>query len=434
MNLQETSEILTSMVSAKRPIYVYSEPETLDFTSKETVKIVVYSTRRSLKIDVNHENARDVAALLTVTIFDKEFVPMLICWDIKSIISYLKFCNTKFVTITSSIVDLKIIESFRGIKKKRPISLVEAVNRINVLIRNPVWKPIYQSIHLPLMLRVLPKIETCGLLNEEIRKSVFPYYEIEGQANGRMNCYKRFKRSFLPHNMSVENKCVLKPRGDNLGFMCVDYRHCEVTVLQWLSKDEKLGEILASGQDLHRAIYKEITGDICDTEKKRLMSKRMFLPVMYGCGPSGLAENMSIDEVTAGDLVRRVKTRYSTAWNWMVEQQTRAAGQGWLEDILGRRRNLDSPYKARNFAVQGVASTVCQEKLIDLQKVLDNTASVVFSAHDGFGLVIKTGTIRSNYEKVVGVLESDSKICPGLSMKVEVKLGTRLDKMKVWNS
>lgn len=433
MNLQEISEKLAVLVENNKTVYVHTEPETLDFTSKEPGRIVVHGSKGFLKIEVDRKNARDIASLLSTFLFSKDFVSMLICWDIKSLVTYFKFCVTKFVTITSPVIDLKVIENFRGINKKRPVNLIEAVNRTNVLTKNPVWKPIYRSIHLPLLLRALPTIETTGLINEQERRPVFPYYEVEGQANGRMNCYKRFKHSFLPHNMGVEDKRILKPRGDNMRFMTADYRHCEVTVLQWLSGDEKLKAILESGKDLHRVIYEQITEDACDTPQKRASSKKMFLPVMYGCGPSGLADNLGVNEVAAGELIRRIKVGFSTAWEWMLEQQSRAATQGWLEDILGRRREFEEPYKARNFAVQGVAATVCQEKLIALQKTLDKTASVAFSVHDGFGFVVGAGSERSNYDKVKEVLESESKICPGLSMKVEIKLGVQLDAMKVMN-
>lgn len=181
------------------------------------------------------------------------------------------------------------------------------------------------------------------------------------------------------------------------------------------------------------AIYEEITGNVCDNPNKRVMSKKMFLPVMYGCGPAGLADNMGVNEVAANELIRRIKVGFSTAWDWMLQQQSRAADQGWLEDLLGRRRAFGEPYKARNFAVQGVAATVCQEKLIVLQRSLDQTASVVFSVHDGFGLVVGAGSMRGNYEKVRDSLESESKICPGLSMKAEIRFGMNLNNMKVVN-
>jgi len=434
-NLLETAENLATLLKTSKVAYVHTEPETLDFTSKDSGRVVVHgSNKRFVKIEIDRRNARDIGNILKMNIFDKETVPTIICWDIKSIITYIKFCTTKFVSISPAIaiIDLKVIESFRGISKKKPVDLVEAVNRANVLTKNPVWKPIYRSIHLPLMLRSLPLIETAGLLNTEMRKSVYPYYEIEGQANGRMNCYKRYKYSFLPHNMSQEGRAILKPRGDSpdLSFMSADYRHCEVTVLQWLSKDEKLGAILTSGQDLHRAIYTEITGDVCNNDNKRAMSKKIFLPVMYGCGPAGLAHNLGIGESAAHELVKRIKVGFPTAWEWMIRQQTLAGEQGWLEDLLGRRREFTEPYKARNFAVQGVAATVCQEKLIVMQRAL-KTASVVFSVHDGFGLVTMSNALRDSYETVRDSLQSESKICPGLSMKVEIKFGKKLDSMKV---
>ena len=89
-------------------------------------------------------------------------------------------------------------------------------------------------------------------------------------------------------------------------------------------------------------------------------------------------------------------------------------------------------YLARNFAVQGVAATACQEKLIALHKELNTEkAYLIFSVHDGFGLLCKTEYAQETYKLVKRTCEEESILCPGLKMKVEIKFGARLDEMKV---
>jgi len=332
---------------------------------------------------------------------------------------------------------LKLIENFLNIRKPAPENFLEVINRVKLAVKAKSWQQIYKTIHLPLSLRVLPVIETYPLLNEQTKRTEFPFYEIEGQISGRMNCLSKFAKCYLPHRMGPEIKAVLKPRGYNVRFLCSDFRHCEVTVLQWLSNDPKLLDILESGADLHNQIYEIVTGDTCDSENKRRISKKIFLPVMYGCGASGLAQNIGVSQNVASELISRIKTQFSTSWDWMASKQDEAKN-GEVADYFGRTRTFGDKetYLARNFSVQGVAATVCQEKLIDLFSKLNtlddkDKLRLAFSVHDGFGLVCQVKSAHDSYKLVKEVCETESKLCTGLKMKVEIKFGVKLDQMKV---
>jgi len=262
----------------------------------------------------------------------------------------------------------------------------------------------------------------------------FPYYEIEGQVNGRLNCLKKFKRGYLPHNLSPEQKQNLKPRGEGMIFFSADYRHCEVTVLQWLSKDEVLKGIIESGEDLHSEIYRIITQTNCDTPNKRKISKGMFLPVMYGLSGRGLANALSIPENMAFEIIDRIHRCFGTASQWMQQQQDRAKEKGFTTDYLGRPRRYgeNEYYKARNFAVQGVAASVCAEKAIQLHNDLEETnGRICFTIHDGYDIVCPVREAKDMPKIIKGALESESKLCPGLKMGVEICYGKTLDQMKV---
>ena len=90
-------------------------------------------------------------------------------------------------------------------------------------------------------------------------------------------------------------------------------------------------------------------------------------------------------------LLTIIKQQFSIAWEWMQSKQE-SAKESVIYDFFGRPRKFDEKqcYLARNFSVQGVAATACQEKLIDLFDNIDNDkAYIAFSIHDGFGLVCK---------------------------------------------
>lgn len=437
MNLYDISWQLTDLLETNKAVYLKFEPEIPDFTVLSPFVIHVHGQNQVVEIEVLPDQIIHLIGIFDATIFDKDKCDRVYAWNFKTLCSYFHSISKRFITPSTSLIDLKIIENFLNIRKNQPQNLVEAVNRVKLVVKNKSWQSIYKSIHLPLALRVLPAIETYPLLNEETKRTEFPYYEIEGQINGRMNCLRKFSKSYLPHNMGPDVKSALKPRGYGVRFLCSDFRHCEVTVLQWLSNDRKLLEILNSGADLHNEIYEVVTGDKCDTENKRKLSKKMFLPVMYGCGSSGLAHNIGVSSEVASELINRIKKQFNTAWDWMQAKQEEAKA-GQIVDFFGRPRSFgeNESYLARNFSVQGVAATVCQEKLIDLFTALNTLeeqykAYLAFSVHDGFGMVCQVKAAHETYKLVKRVCEAESKLCTGLKMKVEIKFGAKLDQMKV---
>ena len=436
MNLTEFAWHLSDLLEHSKVAYLRTEPEVPDFTSTDPVKILISGKKKVVEYEVKPtlESVRSVLGILDVTIFDSKNINMLFCWNLKSLMSYFRFFIPKVVNPTVSLIDLQPIENFLNIKKKQPKTVVEALNRGQIISKQPAWKTLYKKIHLPLTLRTLPAIETTPLLSTLARGPVYAYYEIEGQVNGRMNNYKKFDKSYLPFTMGNETKRDLKPRGENVRFLTADFRGCEVAVLHWLTKDKGLEEILLN-KDIHKAIYEKLTGDSCDTENKRSMSKRMFLPVMYGLGPNGLSKNLNLNPSVAKELISRIRKFFPLAWDWMWEKQNMAS-KGMITDHFGRPRTFpeDKSYLARNFSVQGVAATVCMEKLILLQDKLnpDEIGYVCFNVHDGYGLVCHTKAAKQAYETVKHLLTSESSMCEGLRMNAEIKFGVHLDEMKVF--
>lgn len=437
MNLYDTSLELADLLESNKTVFVRTEPEVLDFTDSVLSKVVVYGTKSKVELEITGRTAASILGLLDATIFDKELVSRVYFWNFKSFASYCKHHIAKFVTPTNNVIDLKPIEGFLGITKQAPESFSEAASRVGVVFQNKDWAAIYKSIHMPLMYWVLPSIETTALLNDTTRRSEYPYYEIEGQVYGRLNCSKKFSKSYLPHNMGPIDRKTMKPKGYGLRFVTADFRFCEVVMLQYLSGDQKLKEILDSGEDLHSRIYEIVTGDICNTDTKRKVSKRMFLPVVYGYGAAGLAKTLGVTETVGTELRNRIYKIFSTALDWAVEKQEEAR-RGVIKDHFGRPRKFepDKAYLARDFVVQAPAATFCQEKLIALWKALSGTESqLAFSVHDGYGIVCPVATAKDTYHIIKDTLETESKLCPGLKMKVEIKFGARLNDMRVlWSN
>jgi hypothetical protein len=434
MQCTEASVLLADVFDRPKPIYLWTEPEVLDFTSDDGGKVVLAGGRHRIEIDVDRDEIKSIMGLLGATVFDNAVTPTLLAWNIKSIISYAKYYTDSTPMVTAPIIDLQIIENFLGDSRFKPNSIVEAVDRLKAASENKNWKSLYQKLHLPLATDTLPALETYPILDISKRDACYAHYEIEGQQNGRLRCAKRFTKGYLAHTMGADQKAVLKPRGYKLSFMVADIRNCEVTVLQWLSGDQQLKDIMESGKDLYREIYRIITNDTCNSDNKRKLAQVMFLSVIYGSMSKGLAATLNVSESIAQELRKRIIQSFPQCMEWLQGQQE-VAKNGVVTDYFGRPRNFESePYKARNFSVQGVAATVCLEKLVELKRRLDKTqAHICFTVHDGYGLVVPNDRIEETAKIVWEVLEAPSKLCPGLTMKVKIEVGVMLDKMSIYN-
>lgn len=433
MDLYDASVFLISILNKTKVIYLHVSPEVPDFTNHEEVKIIIEGGSQRLILELNRENAHEIFGFLQASVFDKDSVTTLIAWNLKSLFSYFKFYLPKADSPGCSIIDLHVIENFLGIKKKPPENFIEAINRSRIVASTPSWKTIYKSLHLPLMLKILPAMETTPLLDETDRVPKYAYYEIEGQINGRLRNLKIFDKSYLPHTMGQEQKAILRPRGYDHCFMVSDIHNCEISVIQWLTKDEVLGELIRSNSDLYQQVYEKITGDQCNSDRKREMAKGMFIALLYGAGKDALTRILNVSESVAKELIKRTYAQFPVAMNWMADRQKEAEEKQTIQDYFGRPRTFTEKFwQARNFMVQGVAATICLEKLIELYRVFEDTeAKLCFNVHDGYGVLCPKKSTKEMFHITQTTLTAESKLCPGLKLTAETKFGLNLNDMRV---
>ena len=432
MNYETTSIQLDDFLRDNKSVYIRLQPDIADFTKKTfSGSLIVVGKKTQVSIPFSHNNLGTFVGMLNNTIFSSDYVERIYCWDIKSFNSFCLYHLGRTPNIQIPVFDLQVIENFVGLNSPAPSNIQEFGLRIQTAMRMSDWGNAYKQVHMPLMMEVIPAIETFSVLHAGLRQEVHPYYQIEGQQNGRLNSVKAFHRGYLPHNMGPELRKNLMPLGERKRFLLADFRHCEVTMLQWLSKCDVLKAIIDSGDDVHEKIYEKITNQSCDDENKRNKSKIIFLPVIYGCGPSTLAKNLKLPVEIGKEIIRRIHSLFPTPIKWAREQEN-LAKQGTFKDHFGRVRKLTpkEAWKARNTAVQGPSATFCAEKLIKLHRDMEY-GKLAFSVHDGYGVVCDIPKAKSNYVEVKKILESESELCPGLKMKVQIKFGSTLGDARV---
>jgi hypothetical protein len=417
-----------------RRVYLRCDPDVLDFTVSDfKASLIICHGLGEVKADLSPKTLEPTLKLLGESILaNKEMA--VIGWDLKNLHSYARFHSGTPIGTDCPVIDLKVLEGFLGARRSHPRDLQEATGRAVQVFRHPSWprlREIHARVHLPLISEVLPDLETVGVLDREGRRMRYAHYEVEGQVNGRLRCCMAYKHSYNPHCMSPGDKARLLPPDPDEVFLYLDFRHLEASVLQWLSGDDRLGQILTSGEDLYRGIYKLLTGKECDSETKRSWCKAVFLPVVYGQSARSLGERLKVSPRTAEMVVGLVHAKFPKALGWVRDCQ-REAIKGCCQDFFGRARQFDpaESYKARNFVVQAPASLVCLDKLVRLHRSLPPDARLAAHVHDGYLLYARESAARATADLARGVLEADDGLCPGLRLRTSCKLGRSLLQMR----
>lgn len=413
-------------------LFITHEPEVVDFTSGRTTALRVISKDTEIKIPLSTDitKLKEMLGLLQCYLGNDKTISVV--WKLKNFLTFAKAQTGINFEMNGTILDLSILENYLGIELPCPETFTEAFVRLKKLMSLPNWQDIYgiyNKVYKPLI-EILPNIETLGFINKKKKKQVYSFYEIDGQINGRMKCSNVFAASFNPHNMSSEEKENLYPYGFDELFVSFDFKHMEVTMLQWLSKDDFLGDLITSGRDTYESLWEAITSSPCN-QGNRQKCKEFFLPVVYGLGANTLAENLKIPTEYAKRLIDRIHKTVPLSMGWIKKQQDSLLNNK-TQDFFGRVRTFDSPYKVRNFSVQSPASLVCVHKLVSLAEALKGIANIGMHIHDGYILICN----RKNLRKVVNIsqqiLEKDDDLYRGLKLKALCKTGNNLNNLAIY--
>lgn len=439
MNFETLASLLAQ--NEHKTLFLRFNPYVPDFTFRESeCELQIYfPDKQVVQIALKNDTIPLIISMLKISLFIKD--NKVVVWDWKSFASFILGKTGQQLKIDASIIDLMVIESFNGIVKNVPESYVEALNRLRNLISNGYWaetENIYKQIYLPLMTEVLPAMETIGIIDLDAGSKVHAHYQINGQENGRLRCYGAYKTNFNPHTIGPEAKKLLKPIDHDSLFMSFDFKGMEVFVLAHLSKDERL-QALCQTDDIYLSLAKMLFGSESDKNNREL-TKKCFLPVIYGQSSRSLSQRCGIAVDVAERVVEQISSLFPASLSFVADYEQQVKKDGFAKDVFGKRRTSfesGKEYLARNFAVQSPAATICLEKLIklhycllNLNQFLKHKAQIAYTVHDGYVVYITKENWKQVLKKSVEVLTSESEISPGLKLKVSCKGGRNLDDLK----
>jgi hypothetical protein len=416
--LEELARNLFRLLAGQKTVYVTTEPGLPDFSVHGPGALKISTPAGSMDLPFDRNTIAEVWGMLRLSVFGGEH--SVISYGIHPLLSYALFYTQTPFEPPPSLFDLKAIEKFLGLSQGAPADYDEALARMNATKTDKSW--VWKQVYRPLMTRVLPDIETTGIIHIPTKATVYTHYEVEHQSQGRMQSFSMGK-GFSAHGLGKNPD--YKPRGDDMVFVMMDFSAMEVRVLHHLSQCPVLGKIIASGEDVYEGIYQQVFGKACPTAEWRKFVKETFLAVVFGMGAAGLAKSKKIDPKRASNIIHRYYECFPVAFKYVIGQVPPTATT--VRDALGRPRWHDAnDYTVRNFVIQAPSSTICLERLVALHGAIEGKAKLAMHIHDGYAIVCHKASSSDIYEQAKTVLETESSLMPGLKLKADGKVGPSL--------
>ncbi|MDQ3046499.1 MAG: DNA polymerase I [Bacteroidota bacterium] len=231
------------------------------------------------------------------------------------------------------------------------------------------------------------------------------------------------------------------PRNENYTLLSADYSQIELRIIAELSKDTGMIEAFMSGQDIHQAtaakVYnvplEEVTSDM------RRNAKMVNFGIIYGISAFGLSERLNIPRKEAAGIIENYFDKYPRIKSYMDESIELAREKGYVETIMGRRRNLrditSSNHTVRGFAernainapIQGSAADMIKIAMINIHrdfKEKNLKSKMLLQVHDE--LVFDVWKEEMEVVKSI-VADRMKNAIPSLTVPMEIGMGTGIN-------
>jgi len=213
---------------------------------------------------------------------------------------------------------------------------------------------------------------------------------------GRLTC-KNPSLQVIPRSTGIRNSFV--PPGDEYIIVPIDLSQVELRMTAHYSNDKILMHAYTYEEDIHTRTAAEIFDiDLEDVSKEqRTIAKPINFGIIYGIGPTRLAETLSISVSDAKHYIERYLERYAGVAKFIEKYKRIAKKEGFVKNYFGRVRHLNhlkdsnieewrrerSYRQAVNFVIQSSSADMFKIILIRCHKLLTGTKSkMVMNIHD----------------------------------------------------
>ena len=208
--------------------------------------------------------------------------------------------------------------------------------------------------------------------------------------------------------------------------VAADYSQIELRIMAHLAHDEGMLKAFTEGKDIHRSTAAEIFGVSLEevTNEQRRNAKAINFGLIYGLSEFGLSNQLGISRQEARTYMDAYFNRYPNVLQFMTDIKAKAAEQGYVETLLGRRlylpeikssngmRRKAAERVAINAPMQGTAADIIKVAMIGIDKMIfgDENIKMIMQVHDELVFEVKAERVDHYSQLIKAEMEKAIKL------------------------
>lgn len=216
-----------------------------------------------------------------------------------------------------------------------------------------------------------------------------------------------------------------------------DYSQIELRVLAHMADIGPLKQAFEDGLDIHAMTASEMFGVPVEgmPADVRRRAKAINFGIIYGISAFGLAAQLGISRVEAGDYIKTYFERFPGIRDYMEATKETARNQGYVETLFGRRAHFEDitsknqqvrSFKERaaiNAPIQGSAADIIRRAMVRMEAALVDaklSARMLLQVHDELIFEAPEAEVDKTIEIACAVMESSPS--PAVQLNVPLKV------------
>jgi DNA polymerase-1 len=231
--------------------------------------------------------------------------------------------------------------------------------------------------------------------------------------------------------------------------LSVDYSQVELRIVAHMSDDQAMLAAFRAGQDIHAATAAAIYGVPLDavSKEQRRHAKAINFGLIYGMSAFGLTRTTELTLAEAEDFVDAYFKQFPGVKGYLDNTRQRAAEQGYVETLLGRRRYFPGLKNQRdqnvrnreereaiNAPIQGSAADIMKIAMIRVPAALAETglsARILLQVHDELVLECPENELKPTAAITQKVMENAYLL--NAPLRTDARYGSNWDEMEPLN-
>jgi DNA polymerase-1 len=229
--------------------------------------------------------------------------------------------------------------------------------------------------------------------------------------------------------------------------LSVDYSQVELRLVAHMAGDQTMLAAFRAGQDIHAAtaaaVYGIPIGSV--SKEQRRDAKAINFGLIYGMSAFGLTRTTELTLAEAEDFVEAYFKQFPGVKRYLDGMRQKAAEQGYVETLLGRRRyfpGLKDPHnqttrgreerEAINAPIQGTAADILKIAMLRVPAALKEAGlagRMLLQVHDELVLECPVEQAKSTANLVKNVMENAYQL--SIPLQADARCGLNWDEMQL---